>query len=190
MAGKTRDRMVDSAIKLLQEHGLATMSFTDVVAESGAARGAIYHHFPGGKQQLVAEAAERNGEGIRAHFSALPGETVQQVVEAFLESVRPVIERSAGGAGCAVAAVTIDGGVGIQDQAALLRVAAGAFAGWEIELRARLVASGATDQAARGLSTLMVATLEGAHVLCRAAASIGPFDRAAAAMRALVANAT
>jgi prevent-host-death family protein len=38
------------------------MSFTDILASSsGAARGAIYHHFPGGKTQLVAEAAQRNG---------------------------------------------------------------------------------------------------------------------------------
>ena len=48
------------------------MSFTEVLRESGAARGAIYHHFPGGKSQLVAEAAARNGQDVRDHLAALP----------------------------------------------------------------------------------------------------------------------
>ena len=37
----------------MRRNGLAGTSFTEVLADSGAARGAIYHHFPGGKSELV-----------------------------------------------------------------------------------------------------------------------------------------
>jgi len=182
MAADTKSRMISAAIGLLQRHGLAAMSFTDVLAESGAARGAIYHHFPGGKQQLALEAARRNAEDVRSHLHELPARTPREVVEAFLGNVRPVVQASAGGGGCAVAAVTIDGGAAIADQSSLRTVAAEGFAGWVGELTGKLTHAGMSPSRAADLATLMIVTLEGAHILCRAAGSIAPFDSAAAAL--------
>ncbi|MEU3785757.1 TetR/AcrR family transcriptional regulator [Streptomyces sp900129855] len=182
MAADTKSRMISAAIGLLQRHGLAAMSFTDVLAESGAARGAIYHHFPGGKQQLALEAARRNADDVRSHLHELPARTPREVVEAFLGSVRPVVQASAGGGGCAIAAVTVDGGAAIADQGSLRTVAAEAFTGWGDELAGKLTHAGMGASQAADLATLMIVTLEGAHILCRAAGSIAPFDRAAAAL--------
>lgn len=182
MAADTKSRMISAAIGLLQRHGLAAMSFTDVLADSGAARGAIYHHFPGGKQQLALEAATRNAEDVRGHLHALPAHTPRGLVQAFLVDVRPVLQASAEGAGCAIAAVTVAGGSAIADQSALRDVAAGAFTGWVGELTGKLTHAGMTPAQATDLATLMIATLEGAHILCRAAGSVAPFDRAAAAL--------
>ncbi|MFE6868165.1 TetR/AcrR family transcriptional regulator [Kitasatospora sp. NPDC057692] len=182
MAADTKNRMIGAAIGLLQRHGLAAMTFSDVLAESGAARGAIYHHFPGGKQQLALEAARRHGEDVRGYLRELPAHTPREVVEAFLGSVRPVVQASAEGGGCAIAAVTVDGGAAIADQGGLCAVAAEAFAGWEGELAGKLAEAGMGSAQAAGLATLMIATLEGAHVLCRAAGSVAPFDRAAEAL--------
>ncbi|MFI6151577.1 TetR/AcrR family transcriptional regulator [Kitasatospora sp. NPDC051170] len=182
MAADTKNRMIRAAIGLLQRHGLAAMTFSDVLAESGAARGAIYHHFPDGKQQLALEAARRHGEDVRGHLHALPAQSPREVVEAFLGNVRPVVEASAGGGGCAIAAVTVDGGAAITDQVGLRAVAAEAFTGWEGELAGKLTDAGMDPSRAADLATLMITTLEGAHILCRAASSVEPFDRAAAAL--------
>ncbi|WP_333738897.1 TetR/AcrR family transcriptional regulator [Streptomyces sp. IBSBF 2806] len=182
MAADTKSRMISAAIGLLQRHGLAAMSFTDVLAESGAARGAIYHHFPGGKQQLALEAACRNAEDVRSHLHELPARTPREVVEAFVGSVRPVVEASAAGGGCAIAAVTVDGGAAIADQNSLRTVAAQAFTAWGGELAGKLTQAGMSPSQSDDLATLMIVTLEGAHILCRAAGSIAPFDRAAAAL--------
>ena len=64
MPSQTRIKMIDATVTALQRRGVAGMSFTDVLASSGAARGAIYHHFPGGKTQIVTEAAARNGQDV------------------------------------------------------------------------------------------------------------------------------
>ncbi|ONI80797.1 hypothetical protein ALI22I_42400 [Saccharothrix sp. ALI-22-I] len=48
--------MVLSAAALLREYGAAATSIDRVLAHSGAPRGSVYHHFPGGRAQLIDEA--------------------------------------------------------------------------------------------------------------------------------------
>lgn len=172
----TRDRMVEAAVDALQHRGVAGMSFTEILAASGAARGAIYHHFPGGKTELVAEAATRNGQDVCGFLAALPAGTPLEVTEAFLAAIRPVLTASAStGSGCAVAALTI----GTDRQDALLRqVAQRTFDSWTHTLTDRLTAAGLPSAAAADLATTLITLLEGAHVLCRAAGSTEPLERA------------
>lgn len=182
MAADTRARMIDAAVLAMRQHGVAGMSFTEVLRASGAARGAIYHHFPGGKAQLVAEAAEANGRSVRDLFAALPTDDPAALVDAFLELVRPVVEEAAHGCGCAVAAATLaDDGDGT-----LRAVAGAAFAGWSDQLAERLAAAGLGADRARDVATTLVTLLEGAQVLCRAAGGLEPFERVVRVARGLV----
>src|SRR5579871_2012358 len=169
LMSSTRTRMLEAAIGGLQRHGVAGMSFTEVLQDSGAARGAIYHHFPGGKAQLVTEAAAVNGDQVRARLAALPAGTPHDVVEGFLDMVRPVLAASAAGGGCAVAAVTVSA------EPPLRAVADEAFTGWTRALAERLSLAGMRDDTAEDLATTLLALLEGAHVLCRAAGNVDPF---------------
>jgi len=179
----TRDRMIDATVDALRRHGVAGMSFTEILDASGAARGAIYHHFPGGKLELVAEAAQRNGSEVRDLFAALPGRTPAAVVGEFLRFVRPVVLASVDGQSCAVAAVALGAEPGSDE---LRASAEAAFRSWSDTLAARLRATGLTRSAAAELATTLVTLLEGAHVLCRAEADIAPFDSVASAARRLV----
>jgi TetR/AcrR family transcriptional regulator, lmrAB and yxaGH operons repressor len=181
VAGETRSRMVDAAVSALQRHGVDGMSFTEVLAASGAARGAIYHHFPGGKAELVAEAAARNGDDVRAHLAALPAPTPQATVDNFFSLVRPVLADSAAGAGCAVAAATVG-------QDGSCAVAQRVFATWIDTLADRLCTSGIPQAEAHDLATTLITLLEGAHVMCRAAGSLAPFEQTARTASALTAN--
>jgi TetR/AcrR family transcriptional repressor of lmrAB and yxaGH operons len=175
--------MIDAAVDCLRRHGVAGMSFTEVLQASGAARGAIYHHFPGGKAQLVTDAVTANSEEVRATLAALPGDDPVEFVSAFLETVRPVAAAAAGGSGCAVAAVAlaVDG----PDQA-LRAVAQEGFGSWTSALSERLTTAGLSRSEATQLATMLVALLEGTQILTRAAADLEPFDRAAQALLDLV----
>jgi len=177
--------MIEAAVGELQQRGVAGMSFTDVLASSGAARGAIYHHFPGGKAQLVAEAAEANGHQIREHIALLHAASPTAVVRAFVEAIRPVVAASARGGGCAVAAVTVDSDV---DQDHLRQVAASAFASWTDQLAKHLRSAGMNRRTAIDLAHMMITILEGAHVLCRAAGNTEPFEHAVSSLTALMRN--
>jgi AcrR family transcriptional regulator len=189
MAADTRDRMIEAAVAALQRHGVAGMSFTDVLRESGAARGAIYHHFPGGKLQLVAQAAELNGRQVRDHLGELPAQSPAAVLDAFLAAIRPVVQASAHGGGCAVAAITVDVGIESNAQGPDLRgIADTAFSAWTGHLAGRFTAAGLEPEAAKDLAATLIILLEGAHVLCRASGDLEPFDRAARTARRLLAD--
>ena len=170
----TRDRMIAAAIDGLKRQGVAGMSFTDVLAASGAARGAIYHHFPAGKSQLVAEAATTDGGQVRDRLAALPGDTPAEVTEAFLATVQPVVAASAKGSGCAVAALSLNAD---PSDHGLREIAAGQFESWTGALADRLAQAGAPPDRAADTATTLIMLLEGAHVLCRAAGTIVPFER-------------
>src|SRR5579864_69473 len=65
-----RQRMIESAAVLIRERGVQATSFSEVLAHSRAPRGSIYHHFPGGKAQLVEEATRYAGDFTAAGLAA------------------------------------------------------------------------------------------------------------------------
>jgi AcrR family transcriptional regulator len=186
--------MIDAAVRAMRRDGVEGMSFTNVLRESGAARGAIYHHFPGGKDQLVEEAATGHGHEVRALLAQLPAVSPAGVTRAFLALIRPVVLESASGSGCAVAAAAMASSGSDHDRldgarlrgAALHNAAATAIGSWIDELAGRFVAAGLADAEARGLATSLIAILEGAHVLARATGGVDSFDETARMFTALV----
>jgi AcrR family transcriptional regulator len=176
--------MIAAAVHSLQHDGVDGMSFTDVLHASGAARGAIYHHFPGGKSQLVAEAATDNGNEVRALLAQLPAESPVAVVQGFLQLIRPVVQESARGGGCAVAAAAMAKSGSDHGEPQL---AAGvAMSSWINEIAERFAVAGLADAEAHELASSLITILEGAHVLARATGGIDCFDQTAHALTVLV----
>ena len=183
MAAGTRQRMVEAAAGLLRDGGLEAANFSGVLARSGAARGAIYHHFPQGKTELTRAAVSWTGDKVRANLEALRGDTPLQVVTAFLEAIRPVVGEASEGTSCAVAAVVLETG---QRDNSLTETAHAALRSWIAALNARLVAAGAAPVVAHQVSVLLITFLEGTQVLCRAAGDLTAFDDASSAVAALI----
>jgi TetR/AcrR family transcriptional repressor of lmrAB and yxaGH operons len=186
MAPDTRSKMIRAAAESFRTRGLTATSFTEVLAASGAARGAIYHHFPEGKAELARAAVAWFGDEVAGSLRALDDAgpaTPADVVERFLHAVRPVAADAAAGCGCPVAAVSLES---MRDDGRMLDAADAAFESWSEELARQLRGAGLTPGEASDLAALMTSTLEGAQVICRAARSIEPFDRAATALHRYV----
>jgi AcrR family transcriptional regulator len=167
--------MIESATLLLAKRGLSGASFSEVLDASGAPRGSIYHHFPEGKDQLVAAAVDLAGERAIALLRTLEGRPAAEVAERFLAMWRTVLERSSFRAGCAVLAVTVE-----TDSPELLERTAGVFRGWRGRLAELLEAGGVPHAHAASTATMLVAGSEGAVALARAEQSFEPFDLVAA----------
>lgn len=183
MASDTRQKMIHSAAALLQEGGLARASFTDVVNASGAARGAIYHHFPGGKTELAAEAVLWTGERVRSNLSQVDSTSAEDLVADFLAMIRPIVAHAAVGTSCAVAAVTIESA---QSDPELTRVVSDALRSWVDVLQKQLVLSGVSQARSHRAAVFMVIFLEGAQVLCRATGDMSFFDEGAVGIIAAI----
>src|SRR6267142_1316099 len=102
MSSDSRERMVRSAASLIRSRGLNATSFSDVLADSGAPRGSIYHHFPEGKEQLAVDAIRWTSERVLAHLRAGTAVTPSDVLHRFIEMWRKVVLASHGAAGCVV----------------------------------------------------------------------------------------
>src|SRR5215469_9385107 len=77
-----RIRMVRGAADLLARSGLGGTSFREVLQRTSAPRGSVYHHFPGGKQELVAAAVSHTGDSLTAVIDAQAGRPAGDVVAA------------------------------------------------------------------------------------------------------------
>lgn len=174
MAGEIRKRMVDGAVSLLARRGLQATSFSEVLAETGAPRGSLYHHFPGGKDQLVAEAVDAAGQLLVDALDAVAGQPAEAVVQRFFAIWTAVLTRSRFEAGCAVLAVTV-----AANSTDLLGQATQVFRGWREHLAELLVQGGLPRAAAEPLALAMIASAEGAVVLARAEQSLAPLEAVA-----------
>src|SRR2546423_4410975 len=106
----SKERMVISAMLLMGEHGVDATSFSQVLEHSGAPRGSIYHHFPGGKAQLIEEATRSGGELINSGLTAaLEKEDPIAAVDGVAEFWRVALRDNEFAVGCPVVAATVDG---------------------------------------------------------------------------------
>lgn len=181
-----RQRMIVSAALLMRERGVEATSFSAVLAHSGAPRGSIYHHFPGGKAQLVEEATRYGGDFIAAGLAAaLAEEDPVGAVQRFCQSWRTILSASDFAAGCPVVAATLEG-----ERTPAAREAAGAaFERWEELLMEAFERHGIAAARAASLATLAIAAIEGAIVVARAQRSSAPLERVTGELEQLTATA-
>jgi len=177
--------MIESAAVLFRERGVDATSFSDVIEHSGAPRGSIYHHFPGGKAQLAEEATRYAGEFIAEGLAAaLAHKHPSQALRSFARLWREVLTKSDFAAGCSIVAATLEG-----DRLPAARDQAGAtFARWQDLLADALRRRGVAPERSRSLATLVISAIEGAVVLARAERSAAPLERVADELEALLAS--
>src|SRR5438270_8448078 len=109
MSAHPRDRMIQNALVLFGENGVEATSFSQVIEHSGAPRGSIYHHFPGGKAQLVEEATRYAGAVVSNIFAAAieSGDPIAGL-NAVVDFWRGVLHDSDFAAGCPVLAASLE----------------------------------------------------------------------------------
>lgn len=63
---RTRAELIAAARRLFADRGYADVSVEDIVRRAGVTRGALYHQFPGGKEDLFAAVFDEVEEGVMA----------------------------------------------------------------------------------------------------------------------------
>jgi TetR/AcrR family transcriptional repressor of lmrAB and yxaGH operons len=186
----TKRRMVGAARQLIREHGYHSMALSDVVERSASPRGSVYYHFPQGKVQMAAEAAEAHTREQVDLINQLAGEasSAEDLVRAYVELAREGMLASGYGRGCTIAPLVLEVGETSEELGAASRRA---FVLMTETLALQLVVLGVEAADARELAHATVAGVEGAMVTSRALHSPEPFnairDTVVARARALAA---
>ncbi len=165
--------MIETAVRLFQQHGYHATSWRELVAAAGTPWGSAHHHFPGGKEQLGIAAIEAGAQATAASIveSTLENADPATAVRAWCRTRAGELAAADFREGCPIAAVALDVGDGSH---ALRDACRTAFALWTDLLATRFVAAGATRKRARELATLIVLTVEGALLLARVSRSQTP----------------
>ncbi|MFT4099145.1 MAG: TetR/AcrR family transcriptional regulator [Rhodoblastus sp.] len=167
--------MIEQAALSLARRGLQRTSFSEVLEAAGAPRGSLYHHFPGGKDELVLGALQAAGDFALAAVEGGAGKPAAEIAAAFADVWRTILIRSDFGAGCAIAAVTV-----AADSPDLLDRTGAIFRAWTARLAALLTEGGVSPERALALAVTLIAALEGGVLLARAQRSMEPFELVAA----------
>jgi TetR/AcrR family transcriptional repressor of lmrAB and yxaGH operons len=174
VAEGTRAQMVEGALQLLATKGVNGASINQILEFTGAPRGSVYHHFPGGRNELIGAALELTARRHDDSVSAHAGTSVEEIVSGFLEFWRGVLVNSHLESGCPILAVTVSA-----PDSELFDRAGGLFAASLDNLAHLLADVGLDHQSAADLATFLVAGAEGAVVLARAQRSLQPFETVA-----------
>ncbi|WP_308209255.1 TetR/AcrR family transcriptional regulator [Allokutzneria sp. A3M-2-11 16] len=181
----SRDKIVESARRLLRRQGYHGTGLAQVIEDSGAPRGSLYFLFPGGKEELaVAGVRECIGEWAdlirqaRA-ASSTPEEWIALMCTGFADQLRS----SDFTEGCPITTVTLDS---VPASAPLTEACRDAYSAWLAALAECLVSYGVERKRADDLAMLMLICLEGAMVLCRAFQSTDPMERVIPQVLALI----
>jgi TetR/AcrR family transcriptional repressor of lmrAB and yxaGH operons len=183
MVSESRVRMVRSAASIIATRGANGTSFSDVIADSGAPRGSIYHHFPNGKRELVEGAIGWTSDQILEHLRSGEARTPREVLKRFIDLWRASVRASGGASGCAVAATALDSDA---SEPELIEAAEAAFRSWSDLLAEQLRNAGVRGDRARPIAVTALATMEGALILCRAERSGAPLEAVAGELMRLV----
>ncbi|MBZ9887012.1 TetR/AcrR family transcriptional regulator [Mesorhizobium sp. BR1-1-3] len=185
MANDTRTRILETTGLLLRQRGYHGTSLNDILSASGAPRGSLYFHFPGGKDQLVievtrasvADVTERLGEALAAEKD--PAVAVHHIYQ----SVGRMLEDNQFSLGCPIAPVVLDSPTDVPELAELCR---SAFEQWIGLLRDAFVRAGVPARRAHALALLVESSLEGLMVIARATSDRAPVQAVADEVAALI----
>ncbi|SEK73114.1 TetR/AcrR family transcriptional regulator [Rhodococcus maanshanensis] len=171
---ETRLRMITVMATAVEEKGVAATGVTEVLERSGAPRGSLYFHFPGGKDELVAAALRQSADTLDALMAASLGGPPADVIARLLEALADRQVDSDFTKGCPIATVALE----TAGTDPLGGVCAEIYARWEAAL-ADLIGDAA-------LATEVFALIEGALLVGRVRRSREPIDAAVRAVRKLL----
>lgn len=142
---------------------------------TGLSKATLYHHFPGGKQEmaatLVRDAISRLQQLAFQHFHTLPTE---QAWPAFLQGFREYVQ---GGRSNCILAVFVHQNTAHEDIADLMQQIHRQFADWHGVLADALAAAGAKPKRARREAHEVMSRLYGALMIAKLHNDAALFDK-------------
>ena len=165
-AAQHKDNLVQTAMRLFRRQGYASTGLQQILAESGAPRGSLYHYFPTGKEGLAEAAVERAGTLIQETLRELSARhrKPRAFLRAYCRTLAGWMEESGFRSGCPIATTLLETA---PESAPITAAGQRAIDGWLDVIADVLARDGMGRSEARSRAEQFVAAMEGALILCR-----------------------
>jgi TetR/AcrR family transcriptional repressor of lmrAB and yxaGH operons len=172
--------------RLLRDQGYTATGLAQLLAESGVSNGSLYHHFPGGLEEVAEAALDASGQAVADALSeALEGApSAAMGVVRFLE----IAKGPTGGEecpGCPIAPTALESPV---ISTRLQAAAARCFEQWEGLLSTRLRKDGWPEDSVVETASAALALIEGALLLAKVSGQVRHLENAKTAAMTLLAR--
>ncbi|GJM41180.1 MAG: putative HTH-type transcriptional regulator YxaF [Ardenticatenaceae bacterium] len=180
-----REQIIATTCQLIETQGYQATGLNQIVAESGAPKGSLYHYFPDGKDGLVEEAIAHTrqiiSDRLQEGMAAYP--TPAEAIPNFLRNLAHHVQASGFQAGGPITAVALEAASTNERLNAACRAA---YQEWQAVIEQKLLDSGYEPVRARRLGAVVIALIEGAIILSRSERNVGPLLDAALELEAVL----
>jgi len=176
-APDTRERVIDATITLMRRAGYSGAGINEILKESGAPKGSLYHFFPDGKRQIASEAIAAYSARVCALYDealakgGTPGEKVRRLFQLAARRLEQADFRQS----CAGGAVSLD----LDAELEAVRVAVERYFADSIDRYAKHLAF-RDARRAKSFAGLLFTAIQGGYIRGRAERSTRAFKEAAA----------
>ncbi len=184
----TRERILQAARRLFHEQGFHATAVATILREAGVHSGSLYHLFESKEALLIAVLewyVDNLGPEVMDAVEHATEDPLERVF-ALLGQYRGWWEMTDCAVGCPIGNLALEIGPELPRARELIDLN---FRNWSARVEGWLVAAGARlppDLDRGELADTVLTTMEGATMLCRAARSLEPYDRAISQLRAYI----
>ncbi|KCZ49782.1 MULTISPECIES: TetR/AcrR family transcriptional regulator [unclassified Hyphomonas] len=170
----SRDEIVRKLFDLFRHRGFEGAALSDISEATGLGRSSLYHHFPGGKDEMVAAVADfAHGQIEQNILAPLAGEgPLADRVAAMLETTSAMYD--CGREPCLVASLMVSPGLAPDSVGKVQAI----LNDWITALAAALEGAGLPAAEAKRRATAAIIDIQGALLVARASGDTGVFTDA------------
>lgn len=167
--------MVEATIGLMRGSGLSGAGINNIIRESGAPKGSVYHFFPNGKVQIVSESLEIYSERVLAFVDQAltskraPADKIRALFNAFARRVAEADFLKS----CPFGTVSLDLDAELEGVRTVLQTA---FSKWKSLIEEHFEFD--DPRRTKSFAGLVLTSIEGAYIRCRVERSSHPFREA------------
>lgn len=163
---EARSRILLTMARLIEKQGYHATGLNEIIRESNTPKGSLYYYFPGGKEQIGAEAILEAGKIISGRLrSALEGEEQPaEAIHSFLMRMAENVEASRFGAGSPLTTATVETAVTCE---AINQSCREAFDMILAAFKDKFIESGITEIQAAELAFYVTTVVEGGILMSR-----------------------
>lgn len=182
-----RENILQTTCNLMEKRGYHGTGLNEIVKDSGAPKGSLYHYFPEGKEQITAEAILKSGqataERIRTELSG--HSNAAKALHDFILNIADHVEAAGFAAGSPLTSVALETATTSERINLACREA---YALIETAFQEKLLDRAMTKSKAEALGTFITAAIEGGIILCRTYHTGDPLRTVAKQLKVLLAQ--
>ncbi|KYG30264.1 TetR/AcrR family transcriptional regulator [Bacillus gaemokensis] len=169
----TKSLIIDTATNLFQQKGYKSVGLNEILKACNVTKGALYHHFPNGKEELLITCLQILNEAITTDIEAIFKEhlSTKEATQSLIDTLIHILESDGTITGYTFSSI-------VSEMATVnepVRKACNAlYENIQHIYCAKLVTEGFSDETASAIALLMTASIEGAMMLCLTQKSTDP----------------